>query len=205
MSDEINDAAEVTGDPDPEWLALLDRARAGGDDAGGAVCEAYSRGIQVGIGRAEPNVDLRYVESMLFDPITVWAALAPAAAWSAHETLRSVVRSLHDEFSGFLGVPVAWEMRTGWKPRASGTLPETHSTRAAAAAPVGRPWVRVHAWLARSALALLAACPVLLVTGVWLDGRLAVTAAVAFVTGVAVAVAAYLLKAGEADGGKPNA
>lgn len=52
MSDEISQAAEVTGAPDPEWLALLDRARAGGDDAGDAVCDAYSRGIQVGLRRA---------------------------------------------------------------------------------------------------------------------------------------------------------
>lgn len=45
-------AVEVTGGPDPEWLALLDRARAGGEDAADAVGDAYSRGIRVGLRRA---------------------------------------------------------------------------------------------------------------------------------------------------------
>ncbi|MGI5178657.1 hypothetical protein ACQEVZ_20205 [Dactylosporangium sp. CA-152071] len=43
---------EVTGAPDPEWLALLDRGRAGGDDGASAICDAYSRGIRVGVDRA---------------------------------------------------------------------------------------------------------------------------------------------------------
>lgn len=46
-------AVEATGDPDPEWLALLDRARAGGDDAAGALIDAYSRGIAKGVERSE--------------------------------------------------------------------------------------------------------------------------------------------------------
>lgn len=47
-----DEPVEVTGSPDPEWLALLERGRAGGEDGAGAICEAYSRGIQVGLQRA---------------------------------------------------------------------------------------------------------------------------------------------------------
>lgn len=48
---------EATGSPDPEWLALLDRGRAGGEDGASAICDAYSRGIQVGLQRAADAVD----------------------------------------------------------------------------------------------------------------------------------------------------
>jgi hypothetical protein len=43
--------AEPDGDPDPTWIALLDRARAGGEDAADAIIDAYSRGIRVGVER----------------------------------------------------------------------------------------------------------------------------------------------------------
>lgn len=41
----------VSGAPDPEWLALLQRGRAGGEDGASAICDAYSRGIGVGLQR----------------------------------------------------------------------------------------------------------------------------------------------------------
>jgi hypothetical protein len=46
-----NLAAEPSGDPDPTWIALLDRARAGGEDAADAIIDAYSRGIRAGVDR----------------------------------------------------------------------------------------------------------------------------------------------------------
>lgn len=46
-------AQEPTGSPDPEWLALLERGRGGGENGADAICEAYSRGIRVGLQRAE--------------------------------------------------------------------------------------------------------------------------------------------------------
>jgi hypothetical protein len=47
-----NLAAEPSGDPDPTWIALLDRARAGGEDAADAIIDAYSRGIRAGVAQA---------------------------------------------------------------------------------------------------------------------------------------------------------
>lgn len=44
---------EVAGEPDPEWVALANRARAGGDDAAEALIDAYERGLRTGVERAE--------------------------------------------------------------------------------------------------------------------------------------------------------
>lgn len=50
-------ASEATGVPDPEWLALVDAGRGGGDAGAQAVCKAYSRGIRVGIERAAKTIE----------------------------------------------------------------------------------------------------------------------------------------------------
>lgn len=44
-------AVEATGSPDPMWLALLELGRRGGENGADAICEAYSRGIGVGLQR----------------------------------------------------------------------------------------------------------------------------------------------------------
>jgi hypothetical protein len=45
--------AAASDQPDPEWLALQDRARAGGDDAAQALLDAFERGVRAGVERAE--------------------------------------------------------------------------------------------------------------------------------------------------------
>jgi hypothetical protein len=82
--------AEQVESVDPEWTALQDRARAGGDDAAQAVLDAFERGVKAGVDRSEAVRSEGGKASITTEDV---AALAGAPLGAARSRPRRVLLS----------------------------------------------------------------------------------------------------------------